>query len=274
MNVTGLRPYLAVFATRFQLLLQYRAAALAGFATQCWWGVMKILVLAAFFENTRNQPLTLAQTITYVWLGQAFLGVLPWNVDTEIAQMAETGNVGYERLRPVDTYGFWFARFVAFRTATPLLRAVPMFVLAALVMPALGLRDWSWQPPPGLSAAALFILSMTLTIALSASMTTLVHIGVTALRTARGVNIANGLVTALSGMVLPLALMPAWMQPFLFWQPFAGLVDIPYRIYFGNLTGAAALQGLVAQCLWILVFVLVGRACMARIMSRIDMQGG
>lgn len=32
------RPYLAALRARFLLTLQYRAAALAGFATQCWWG--------------------------------------------------------------------------------------------------------------------------------------------------------------------------------------------------------------------------------------------
>jgi len=42
------RPYLAAFRARFQLMLQYRTAALAGFATQCWWGGIKIMVLAAF----------------------------------------------------------------------------------------------------------------------------------------------------------------------------------------------------------------------------------
>ena len=45
------RPYLAAFAARFQLTLQYRTAAIAGFGTQCWWGVIKIMVLAAFFAG-------------------------------------------------------------------------------------------------------------------------------------------------------------------------------------------------------------------------------
>ncbi len=44
-------------------------------------------------------------------------------------------------------------------------------------------------------------------------------------------------------MLVPLVLMPGWAQGFLFWQPFAGLVDIPYRIYFGNLTGTGAAAG-------------------------------
>ena len=64
-------------------------------------------------ERPRGPSITLAQAITYIWLGQAFLGLLPWNVDTEIAAMMRSGNVAYERLRPVDTYFYWFARALA-----------------------------------------------------------------------------------------------------------------------------------------------------------------
>ena len=38
------RPYFAAFASRFLLMLQYRAAAVAGFATQCWWGAIKVMI--------------------------------------------------------------------------------------------------------------------------------------------------------------------------------------------------------------------------------------
>ena len=44
-----IRAYLAAFRARFQLMLQYRAAALAGFTTQCWWGAIRIMVFAAFY---------------------------------------------------------------------------------------------------------------------------------------------------------------------------------------------------------------------------------
>ena len=274
MVLSLLRPYLAILAARFALLLQYRTAALAGFGTQMWWGVIKILVLAAFYRSAPHQPQSLVDSITYVWMGQGFLGILPWNADPELVQMVETGNVGYERLRPVDTHAYWFMRALAWRTAAPLLRCIPMFLFAAVALPLVGLSDWSWRPPATLEAAALFLLSMTLTILLSSAMTTLINIGVAAARTGRGTGMAIGLVTVLSGMTIPLALLPAWMQTFLFWQPFAGLVDIPYRIYFANLAGIHALLGLAAQTLWLVVFVAVGRLAMQSVMSRVDMQGG
>ena len=266
-------PYFSILRARFALMLQYRAAAFAGFATQCWWGVIKVMVLAAFYAGAAHQPISLAQAITYTWLGQAFLALLPWQADSEIAESVESGNIAYERLRPVDTHLLWFARAAALRAANTLLRLVPMFVLAAIILPLVGLADWSWRFPPTPIAACLFAISILLTVLLSSGFTVLLNIAVTALKTRRAASLGTVFVTPLSGMIVPLVLMPAWSQPFLFWQPFAGLVDIPYRIYFANLTGYRALEGIAAQTLWVILFIVIGRAWMSRVMARIDMQG-
>ena len=266
-------PYLSILRARFALMLQYRAAAFAGFATQCWWGGIKIMVMAAFYASSARQPIDLAQVITYTWLGQGLLGLLPWQADAEISEAVETGNVAYERLRPVDTHTLWLARAIAARAANTSLRVVPMFVAAAIVLPLVGLGAWSWHMPSSPQAAGLFALSISLTVFLSSAFTVLLNIAVTALKTRRAANIAPVLVSPLSGMIVPLVLMPTWMQPFLFWQPFAGLVDIPYRIYFANLTGMSALEGIAAQALWIVLFIAIGRAWMTSVMARVDMQG-
>jgi ABC-2 type transport system permease protein len=274
MSTTALaRPYLAILSARFALMLQYRAAAFAGFATQCWWGVLKIMVLAAFYAGAPHQPLTLAQAITYVWLGQGLLGLLPWAADAEVSAAVETGNVAYERLRPVDTHSFWLMRAIAQRVASTALRVAPMFLLAGVALPLLGLDAWSWHLPPTFAAAALFAVSITLTVLLSSAFAVILTVAVVALKTRRAANFAQVLVNPLSGMIVPLALMPAWMQGFLFWQPFAGLVDIPYRIYFANLTGTAALEGIAAQVLWTTIFIVAGRWWLAHVMARLDMQG-
>ena len=100
----ALRPYGAMFAANFQQMLQYRAAAVAGFATQCWWGALKIMILAAFYAgHAGSAPMPLSHAIDYIWLGQALLALLPWGGDPEVAGAVRTGAVGYERLRPADT---------------------------------------------------------------------------------------------------------------------------------------------------------------------------
>ena len=272
------RPYTAAFASRFLLTLQYRAAAFAGFMTQCWWGAIKVRVYAAFYASSpaaAAAPISLGQVITYTWLAQAFLALAPWSCDPDIAEQARSGSVGYDRLRPVDTYWLWYARAGGWMTSRAVPRAALMFMLAGVALPLAGLQQWSWAPPPNLAQAALFVLSMPLVVALASAMVMLLNVAVVAILNDRGVNsLLSPLVIVLSGNLIPLAIFPDWMHAALFVQPFAGLVDIPFRIYSGNLVGATAWAGIGLQAFWAVVLAAAGRAWMVRVMKRLSMQGG
>lgn len=268
-------PYLAALRARFHLTLQYRAAALAGVATQFWWGGMKIMILAAFFRGAAGAPMSLSQVVTYTWLGQAFLVLLPWYADPDVVEMVRTGAVAYERLRPVDTYAYWYARALAWTVARVIPRAIPLALVAGVVLPLVGLGAWSLHAPPSLGAAALFVISIACAALLSTAMVQLITGVVVATLTDRGANaMAPALSNLLSGGIVPLLLFPAWLRAGLFVQPFAGLVDIPYRIYLGQLTGRGALVGVGLQLGWTLVLALVGRAFLGRSLARLQLQGG
>jgi ABC-2 type transport system permease protein len=276
MTMAAARPYLAAFRARFQLMLQYRAAALAGFATQLWWGAIRLLVFAAFYGvNAAAAPISFTDAVTYVWLGQALLALQPWTADPEIGQAVRTGGVGYDRLRPLDAYGYWYARSVGWMLARALPRAVLMVLAAGIVLPLVGLADWAWRPPSSVTAALLFVPAFALMTMLGAAVLMLANIIVAASLNERGVNaILTPLVIVFSGSLLPLDFYPDALRPFLHVQPLAGLVDIPFRIYFADLKGAAALQGLALQAGWTLVLIGLGRLAMERMMRRLEMQGG
>ena len=276
MNCSPVRPYLAIFAARFLMMLQYRAAAVAGIITQFWFGAIMVMALSAFYMGGGGSAsITRAEAITYIWLGQAFLGLLPWNVDPEIVLLMRTGNVAYERLRPINTYIYWLVRAMAWRTAATLLRSMPLLIVTCVLFEFAGLGDWSLQPPPSLQALALFVVSMVAVVFLSSAITTLLNISVVWTISDQGINmVTNSLVIILSGMVVPLPLFPDWLHPVLFVQPFAGLVDIPYRIYFGNLSGAKALGSIGLQVFWTAALIVLGNLLMARTMRRIQIQGG
>jgi ABC-2 type transport system permease protein len=271
----ALRPYRAVFRARFHLLLQYRAAAFAGFVTQCWWGAVKIMVFAAFFRGATAPPMTLRQAIDYVWLAQALLTLLPWSVDPEVARMVRSGDVGYDRLRPIDTYGYWYARAVARRTAPPLLRSIPMVLTAGVLLPLLGMSEWALRPPAGRQAAFLFAASLVLVVALAAALATLMEILTVAALSERGVNmIMGGVVIVFSGNLVPLPLLPERFQAFLQLQPLAGLLDTPLRIYSGHFAGTDALFALGRQAIWVVLLAAIGQVLMERVMARLQAQGG
>ena len=89
---------------------------------------------------------------------------------------------------------------------------------------------------------------MVLVIALSAAVTTLMDILTVATLSDRGVNALIGpLIIVFSGSLVPLPLFPDWMQRALALQPFAGLIDVPFRIYTGHLSASAAAAGLLRQ---------------------------
>ena len=272
------RPYVAAFSARFLLMLQYRAAALAGFATQCWWGAIKVMVYAAFYHASTaaaGAPMSLSQVITYTWLGQAFLALGAWGSDPDVGLVMRSGAVGHDLLRPVDTYTLWFARTAGWMTSRAVPRAALMFLVAGIALPLLGLHEWAWGPPPSVAQALLFALSMVFVVTLATAITMFLNIAVVVTLNDRGVNsLVAPFTIVLSGSLLPLPLFPDWMRALLFIQPFAGLIDIPFRIYSGNLQGGTAWAGIGLQAAWTAVLVVVGRAWMNRVMHRLEMQGG
>jgi ABC-2 type transport system permease protein len=276
MNSAAITPYLSVFAGRFQLMLQYRTAALAGFITQLWFGVIRILIFAAFYAGgAAHAPMSLANAVTYTWLGQAFLVFLPWSADPDVAEMVRTGAIAYERLRPVDTYAWWYMRAMAWSVARVLPRAALMFAFAAVLLPLVGLAKWSLAPPPTLAAAGLFLVSAVAMVLLSAAVTVLINVVLTLTLNDRGPNtLAAPIVNLFSGMVVPLAFFPDAVRPWLRAQPFAGLVDIPYSIYFGGLSGWSASGAIALQFGWVITLAVLGRAWLGRAMRRLQVQGG
>lgn len=189
--------------------------------------------------------------------------------------MVRTGDVAYERLRPLDTYAFWYSRAVARRTANPALRALPMLFVAGVGFRFVGWSAYALRAPSGMEAAALFAISIALVIGLSASVSALLDTLTVATLSERGVTLLVGpLITVFSGSLVPLPLFPDWAQPVLRNQPFAGLMDTPFRIYSGHLAGGEALLALGRQGFWILVLVMIGRALMTRVMARLQTQGG
>ena len=260
--------YWAVLSARFRALLQYRAAALAGLGTQVFWGLIRVMIFQAFFRSTTaEQPMELDDVLTYVWLGQAFLALLPWNQDNELRALIRSGGVGYELLRPVDLYGFWYCRSLAFRTAPTLLRSIPLIAFAGVFM--------GMDAPASWAAAGAFAASMIGAILLSSAITTLFSISMMWTISGDGVfALAPGIVAILSGMLVPIPLFPDWTQTALNILPFRGMVDTPYRFYLGHIPAADLPFHLAHQLVWIVAIVLIGRWTLSRGLRRLVVQGG
>lgn len=265
-----MRSYWALFAARARTLLQYRAAAFAGLVTQWVFGFVMISVMIAFYEQTSvPQPMTLAQVITYTWIGQAMLGFLPWNADAETIDSIRMGTVAYDLTRPIDLYTHWYARVVALRVAPTLLKSIPMFIIATFVMPSEYAMRW-----PAFSTVLVWFASLMGMLLLSCSFTVILQTTVLWMVRGEGImRIMPHFVTLFSGMVIPLPLFPGWMQSFLQYQPFAGL-SFPSLLLSGSMPVTMIGQVLLLQVFWSVCFIVFGRWMMRRGLRRLTVAGG
>jgi ABC-2 type transport system permease protein len=272
-----LAPYRALVGARFRMLLQYRAAAIGGLFTQVMFGLLLIMVYEAFYRSSDAgvQPMAFARIASYVWLGQALLMMLPWNVDTEMRAMMRSGAVVYELSRPVDLYTWWYARALAQRTAPVVLRATPMVVFTAIVLPLIGLDGWRLAPPPSLAAAIGFALALACGLAVACALSVLLYIAWLWTATAEGVvTMVSTVVSMFSGLLIPLPLFPDWSRPVLRWLPFAGILDQPARVYSGDIAGGELAAVLARQIGWVVVLVALGRWLLGRGLRRMVVHGG
>ena len=263
-----MKAYRAILVSRFLSLLQYRAAALAGVGTQLFFGLVRVMIYDGFYRSsTSPQPMTVDQVVTYIWLGQAMLLLAMFDVDKDVAAMIRTGNVAYEMTRPLDLYTVWFMRALSGRAAPLLMRSIPIFAVSGLF---LGLKA-----PASLSAGLLFVISSFAGLLLAASLVALMTVCLFWTVSGEGINrLAAPAIFFLSGIVIPLPLFPDWMQSLLAVLPFRGLIDTPFRIYMGVLTGAASGGALMHQIAWVIVFILLGRMILIRGVKRLVVQGG
>jgi ABC-2 type transport system permease protein len=270
------RPYLAVLGARFRTLLQYRAAAWAGFGTQTFFGLVRVMIFTAFYASaTREPPFSFAQMMSYVWLGQVLFALIPLREDTELAAMIRSGDVAYELVRPVHLYGFWFARALAQRTAPLLLRATPMVVVAAGLLPAVGAGRWALHAPASVAAGALFAASLLAALLLACTFSLLMSTSM--LWTVAGDGVSTlfpVIVWSLSGIVLPMPFFHEALQSVFRLLPFRGLMDVPFRIYIGSIRGWSAVAEIGLQLAWAAALVWLGTALVGRGLRRLVVQGG
>jgi ABC-2 type transport system permease protein len=266
-----MRAYVSILKVRFSVQLQYRAAAAAGFFTQFFFGLVRVMVFIAFYASSaRTQPMSLVQAVTYSWLVQVTFRMIPWNGDTEIINMVRSGGVAYELCRPLNLYAAWYARLLAMRAVPVVLGGIPIYIVA-LLLPG----NYGMALPASPAAGLSFVVSLAGALILGCAVTNIISIS--ALWTVAGEGMQRLLPTAvmlLSGLTVPLPFFPDWSQAILRLLPFSGLADVPFRFYVGTIPPTQLLPHMVLQMFWTLVIILLGLWLLRTATRRVVIQGG
>lgn len=272
-----LKAYLSIL--RIQLLsgIQFRAAAWSRFISFLFYGFVHVVLIGVFYRFGENinagfvNQMDMRQAVSYVWLVQVVAHLLPtMSMDSEVWQKIRNGDVGIELCRPLDLYFHWFARSAASRLTPFLIQLLPITIIAMLLP-----EPFRLAPPASLAALLASLLALAAAFLLSCATLGLTYSLLVNVSWGEGpAHILGAMVMLLAGSELPLQLWPAWLQTFLFWQPFAGLIDIPLRLYVGSMAPGLVWQAVALQLAWTVVFIFMGRAWMGKFLRRLVIQGG
>ncbi len=263
-----MRSYLSAFRLRRKMELQYRGAMLGGIVCQVAFGLILIALYRALYAS-KPQTLPLEHVVTYVWLQQAFFRMLV-ATDPDLLDKIRTGGIAYDLCRPLNLYGFYYARIMAQKITGSLMRAVPMLVFASLLPKGWGICLPASVPALLLSLAALLLgllcVSALENITMAFTMRTLDPRGIQAM--------LNLLMMTLSGNILPLTLFPDSWQKVITLLPYAQLLDAPIRLYTGDTPAGDAVRILLVQAVWTVALTALGVWLWNRHQKHIVVQGG
>lgn len=267
-----MKKYLSFFRLRFVMSLQYRVAAIAGIVTQFVWGFMEILMFKAFYEaDPLAFPMSFEATVAYIWLQQAFLALfMTWFMENEIFDSIMKGDIAYELCRPIDIYNMWFARSIANRLAKAVLRCMPILIVA-LCLP----KPYALLIPVEGVTFLLMLISLVLALGVTVAFCMLIYITCFFTVSPMGVRmVATSLVEFCQGAVIPLPFFPDKIRILMEWLPFGAMQNVPFRIYSGDIAGAALIEAIGLQVFWLIALVAIGKGLSAKAMKKICVQGG
>ena len=132
-NMSQPRIFWEIVRRAIQRQMTYRAATLAGLATNFFFGLLRAAVLVALY-GTRQQVagMSMQDAITYTGLTQAIIAYLSFFGWYDLAQSVYSGQVGADLLKPINLFTFWMGQDLGRALVQMALRGLPLMAFYAL----------------------------------------------------------------------------------------------------------------------------------------------
>ena len=248
--------------------ITYRAATLAGLATNFFFGLLRAAVMVALYGSRQQVAgMTLQDAITYTGLTQAIIAFLYLFGWFDIIYSVQSGQVGADLLRPMSYFRFWMAQDLGRALVSLTLRGLPIMVFYALAF------EITIPQTPG--DWLFLVTSLILAWMVSFSYRFVVNLAAFWIQDAIGVaRLFFALSWLLSGFIMPLRFMPDWFTKLCYLTPFPHMVNTVVEIYLGLLSGGEILRALLIQALWIILLIALGHRVLRMGVRRLVIQGG
>lgn len=250
---------------RMDFLLKVLYSLIAMYGVRSLWS-------ALYTQDPTIVGRPLPSMITYAMLAVALdiifypsaLSTAPQNY---IAQQVRTGRIDTDLLRPMDLQKQLLARN----------GGAALFGAVWLVLPAwlLGVLFFGMELPPGLIYGAAFLVSGILSFLILFSLNFMLGLVCFATTDIRQITMAySGILTILSGKLIPNWLYPKWLQMLINVLPFRCIFETPLNIYTGAVSSIEIGSNLLLQMIWAIVLVLLGKGMWLGVHKHLCVQGG
>lgn len=262
------RVYLAMMAMMPKLMMAYSIWFWVEFFGQIMMMIIFVFFWRAVYAETDTVGgLTAAQTITYILYAQMIAPLVRWSLVLDFGGMIREGQVGIELLRPMDFQGRFYAQGLAAIGVILLRQTLPLGLVAWLLF---GLRIptdprvWlAFFVSLLMGNAILFFFDWTFaTLAFYTTETWGLHV------------LREGVAVFFSGALLPLAMMPLWLQQIAAALPFSQTLYVPVGLLTGLIPIERMLHVWLVQVAWLGGLYLLSRLIFRVAVRRITVQGG
>jgi ABC-2 type transport system permease protein len=212
---------------------------------------------------------SLSQMMTYYVCVTALSVVITPHPEWEIAQQIRDGKITQFIVRPIGFFGYRCVQETSYQ-----------IVKSAMFAPAFALLVWAFRqyiavPPLDAARLMLFILSVLLAYMLLLQIKFLLGLAAFWFAEVNGfLEIWNILTSVFSGRLLPLSLLPGWLNLIGQALPFAVLYAFPMQLLLGSPSGEEILWGFARQSAWLLVLSFAVRLTWRRGLLAYEAYGG
>lgn len=252
----------------FQRQIAYRAATLAGLATNFFFGLLRAALLVALYgQRTEVAGISVCGAVTYTGLTQAMIGFLSLFYWYDLMNTVYTGQVAADLLKPMGYYRFWLAQDLGRAIAQLVLRGLPMMIAYALL--------FGITTPNTINQWLALALALGLAWLISFSWRFLVNLAAFWIPNALGIGRFFFLLSYfLSGFLMPLRFFPAWFEQLCYLTPFPQVVNAVIEVYLGVLGGPELVRTLLGQALWAALLIGASQVVLRLGVRRLVILGG
>ncbi|SBW24898.1 ABC transporter permease [Protofrankia symbiont of Coriaria ruscifolia] len=277
--------YLTVARCSARRYAGYRAATTAGAFTNTVFGIIRAYVLLQVWHQRPGLGgYDTSGVVTFVFLGQALITSMAlFGGGIDLPERVRSGAVAMDMARPVSFQTWWLADDGGRAAVQLIIRGVPPMAVAALLFD-LRLPTSAGTTSTGMASGGiggvigtwgLFAVSVALGFLVSFGLRYLIALTSFWLLDQRGLESAYTLCAVfLSGISVPLTIMPGALRGLAEALPFAAMMQIPADVFLGNRTGASLFAAIALQAGWAAVLLASGRALTARATRKLVIQGG